>query len=335
MRTISLRPFRPIRRELGVSFPQPTTPLSLAGFTENYRLHFLKKGDNNPTPFQEHYLACKADLELRLSRCARDSANCHPHIKAYANMVELAKKISDRKIQAAVVNAFVNSAIKYDDDENTALKANDNLAPRSQVAALLDGCGICGSISQLKLAALELICFPQDDIRLVGMSWAKEEQSADNHTIVEAKEENQSVDGHAVVEVRIGNANWILNNESDQPAENSSMISLSSAQDIFIYHSLMERDFVAVNGDVSVFGPPGEKAYPAFSFNSTYAAYYNKVDRRPPFVNQSLPAIADNISPSELSYSLPEDMRDPVIERIMRLAFSFHGIEISNPPAVT
>ncbi len=95
-------------------------------------------------------------------------------------------------MQAGFVNAWVNTAIHYDRDE---AKANWR---RTLAEALADGEGVCDEQSQLKFHALDRIGFRAQDTRIVfaALTQGRERTGA-----------------HAFVLTRIGETNWVLDNQ--------------------------------------------------------------------------------------------------------------------------
>ena len=166
---------------------RPMRPLALAGFNERR---------DDPAGWERHqeiadernkFCREKAELIRRMDACRRDCKGA-PAIKHFSDMIDYIRGVPDKRMQALLVNAWVNLAVCYDPPTRPY---------RSLIGALTDAKGGCYEIAELKLAALEILSFPADDVRLVA------ELSTTNG--------KRDEDGHAVVEVRIDGRNWIMN----------------------------------------------------------------------------------------------------------------------------
>ena len=128
-----------------------------------------------------------------------------------------------------------------------------------------------------KLAALEILDFPADDVRLVA------ELSTTNGKRDET--------GHTVVEVRIDGRNWIMNDQHMR----AEFIATRSAFFVASYHSVMEPDCVHVNYRNGSLWTPNVKYFPWGSYNSAYFARYEGVTRSDPPVKGDLPQLSPAI----------------------------------------
>jgi hypothetical protein len=179
-------------------------------------------------------------------------------------MIDYVHGVPDKKMQALLVNAWINLALAYDPPTRPY---------RSLVGALTDAKGGCYEIAGLKLAALEILGFAADDVRLVA------ELSTTNGKRDET--------GHTVVEVRIDGQNWIMNDQHMR----AEFIATRSAFFVASYHSVMEPDCVHVNYGNNSLWTPNVKYFPWGSYNSAYFARYDGVTRSDPPVKADLPQL--------------------------------------------
>ena len=164
----------------------------------------------------------KAQLDLALNACVARPDVCDPNLVRYTKMIETVKEIPSPMEKVSAINAWVNSAIRYDTYEAAHVGIY-----RSMLGTLIDNRGVCVEQARLKMHALERVGFAPDNIRYVV-----------EHTYENGK---QTTVDHAVAVVRLdmkslGHVNWVLNNNQAslpqgydvQPAASREMITNNS-----------------------------------------------------------------------------------------------------------
>lgn len=141
---------------------------------------------------QRTLLRNRLELDQAIATCAQQPADCAPGIADYSRMLSTAGQIPDRLTQAGFVNAWVNTAIRYDQAE---AKANWR---RTLTESLSDGQGVCDEQSQLKFHALDRLGFHAQDTRIIFAA---------------TTQGGQRTGAHAFVLTRIGDTNWVLDNQ--------------------------------------------------------------------------------------------------------------------------
>jgi hypothetical protein len=242
---------------------RPTRPLAMAGFNE--RRDDPARWERHQEIVDEQNRFCREKTELirRMDACRHDGKG-PPAIVHFNDMIDYVRGVPDKRMQALLVNAWINLALTYDPPTRPY---------RSLIGALTDAKGCCYEIAELKLAALEILSFPADDVRLV----------------VELSTTNGKRDevGHTVVEVRIDGRNWIMNDQHMR----AEFIATRSAFFVASYHSVMEPDCVHVNYSNNSLWTPNVKYFPWGSYNSAYFARYEGVTRSDPPVKDDLPQL--------------------------------------------
>jgi len=242
---------------------RPTRPLTLAGFKE--RVDDPARWERHQEIIDERNRFCREKAELigRMEACRRDGKG-PPAIARFAAMIDYIRAVPDQKMQALLVNGWINLALAYDPPTRPY---------RSLIGALADAKGGCYEIAGLKLAALEILGFAADDVRLVL------ELSTTNGKRDET--------GHTVVAVRIDGQNWIMNDQHMHP----DFVATRGAFFVASYHSVMEPDCVHVNYNNNSLWTPNTAYFPWGSFNSSYVARYEGVTRSDPPVKGDLPQL--------------------------------------------
>jgi Transglutaminase-like superfamily len=245
------------------SWARPKRPLAMAGFDE--RRDDPAQWERHQELVDERNRFCreKAELIRRMDACRRDGKG-PPAIEQFAAMTDYVRGVPDKKTQALLVNAWINLAIAYDPPTRPY---------RSLSGALTDAKGGCYEIAGLKLAALEILNFAADDVRVVA------ELSTTNGKRDET--------GHTVVELRIDGQNWIMNDQHMR----AEFIATRSAFFVASYHSVMEPDCVHVNYSNNSLWTPNTNYFPWGSYNSSYFARYEGVTRSDPPVKGDLPRL--------------------------------------------
>jgi Transglutaminase-like superfamily len=240
---------------------RPTRPLAMAGFNERRDDPARWERHQEIVDEQNKFCREKAELIGRMDACRHDGKG-PPAIVHFNDMIDYVRDVPDKRMQALLVNAWINLAISYDPPTRPY---------RSLIGALTDAKGCCYEIAELKLAALEILGFAADDVRLVG------ELSTTNGKRDEI--------GHTVVEIRIDGQNWIMNDQHMR----AEFIPTRSAFFLASYHSVMEPDCVHVNYSNNSLWTPNVKYFPWGSYNSAYLARYEGVTRSDPPVKGGLP----------------------------------------------
>lgn len=224
-------------------------------------------GDPVTTPerwskyYQARFIRNSQELDQALIDCQNNSPTCDPNIKSFARMLDEVRQISDQATQIMAVNAWVNLWINYDFKE-----AETHAEHRSLKQAIIDRQGVCDEQAQLKTFAIEKLGFSDDQVRWVGLDY-----------YMNAKHEK---DGHAFTVVKIGQTNWVLNNQS--PIwEGESLNNYRNALTAISYSSLMETAEAATNiAETSFLYDKGQTFIPLYAFNRTKRLTY--VPKMPP-----------------------------------------------------
>ncbi|HEY1980605.1 MAG TPA: transglutaminase-like domain-containing protein [Xanthobacteraceae bacterium] len=243
---------------------RPTRPLAMAGFNE--RRDDPARWERHQEIIDERNRFCgeKAELIRRMDASRQDGKG-PPAIAHFNAMIDYVRGVPDKRMQALLVNAWINLALTYDPPTRPY---------RTLIGALTDAKGGCYEIAGLKLAALEILSFPADDVRLVA------ELSTTNGKRDEI--------GHTVVEVRIDGHNWIMNDQHMR----AEFVATRSAFFVASYHSVMEPDSVHVNYSNNSLWTPNVKYFPWGSYNSAYFSRYEGVTRSDPPAKGDLPQFA-------------------------------------------
>lgn len=135
----------------------------------------------------------RLELDAVLRDCAREVVQpCAPGLQKYQQMVQEVRTFHAPYLQAMVINAWVNSAIRYDNEEVGSSKR------RNLDEALLVGKGVCDEQAQLKLHALQAVGFKPDDTRYV---------------VGNVVQNGMFKIAHAVATVRINDQSFVLDNQ--------------------------------------------------------------------------------------------------------------------------
>ncbi len=155
----------------------------------------------------------RAELEMVLRDCANEVVvPCAPGLQKYQTMLTEVREMHAPYLQAMVVNAWVNSAIRYDNEEVGSNKR------RNLDEALIVGKGVCDEQAQLKLHALQAVGFKPEDIRFV---------------VGNVVQNGKFKIAHAVTTVRIDGRTLVLNNQlsAQMPAQAASFQAISKLMD--------------------------------------------------------------------------------------------------------
>jgi hypothetical protein len=242
---------------------RPARPIALAGFNE--RRDDPRRWERYQELVDERNRFCREKAELigRIDACRHDGKGS-PAVKRFTDMIDYLRGVPDKRMQALLVNAWINLALAYDPPTRPY---------RSLIGALSDAKGGCYEIAGLKLAALEILGFAADDVRLVM------ELSTTNGKRDET--------GHTVVAVRIEGQNWIMNDQHMR----AGFVATRSAFFVASYHSVMEPDGVHVNYSNNSLWTPNTNYFPWGAYNSSYLARYVGVTRSDPPVKGNLPQL--------------------------------------------
>jgi hypothetical protein len=238
----------------------PPAAFSVAGFNENQDFPANTDQSQDVLASQAGYRTDKAELDAALDECSKKPAHCPAPLKAFAKFIENLEKLSDNTLlRALIVNAWLNSAILYDNAEARGAKR------QTLLATLLHKRGICEEVTQLKLYALRRSGTPADDVRYLA-----------EVVVTNGKMEKT---GHAVVALKDGNnRTWILDNQDQQDRKREKTISLAKALQQLNDNSGIQRAEGHVNFDGhSVVYPKETQFYPYVSYNDERAGIYDRV----------------------------------------------------------
>jgi hypothetical protein len=95
-----------------------SSAFSIACFNENQKFPADTDQSQDVLASQARYRTDKAELDAALDECSKTPALCPVPLKAFAKMIENLKEFSDNTLlRALIVNAWLNSAILYDNVE--------------------------------------------------------------------------------------------------------------------------------------------------------------------------------------------------------------------------
>ncbi|MGB9152465.1 MAG: transglutaminase domain-containing protein [Alphaproteobacteria bacterium] len=268
--------------------------------------------------YQARYLQDSAELQAAMDDCTKNAPTCDPHVKAFADMLKLVKKVPDQLTQIEMVDTYLNT-ISYDYDEESHAKSDLDHHTFKQVLDLNKG--VCDEVAGLKLFALEKLGFHEQNIRWVG-----EDVYGDG----------ERADAHAVTAVRIGSQVWIMNlgdaidagNYTGQKAVllvmSNSTVEASDTELNFSNHSFFQ-DYV-----------PGIYLVPATAFNSTSTGLYR--DLIPDKNLNNIPP-EDRLAPKDSKaislHTLEKYHFLPILLKAMSTAYHMQNAstELAAPPA--
>jgi predicted transglutaminase-like cysteine proteinase len=138
------------------------------------------------------YRKQRANIDEQIAGCQDLPQSCSPRFRAWVNLIAAVNQIQDPLLKIAVVNGWVNTVVKYDNDGPRSSE-HDGQIFQSPQDTLSKGTGVCIDYATLKYETLRRAGFRDTDMRLVEMR-------------------RYLVDGHAVLLVNINNENWILSN---------------------------------------------------------------------------------------------------------------------------
>lgn len=194
----------------------------------------------------------RAELDKVLRDCAREVGEpCKPGLQKYQTMLKEVREMRAPYLQAMVVNAWVNSAIRYDNEE---IGKNNR---RNLNEALIDGKGVCDEQAQLKLHALQAVGFKPEDIRFV---------------VGNVVQNGKFKIAHAVTTVRIDGRTLVLNNQlsAQMPAQAASFQAISKLMD----GTSRLATTTELLGEKPEERSPTEKFLPVYAMNYQTAAPY-------------------------------------------------------------
>ena len=220
--------------------PAPQSPMNLNGFVEyTGAIHKLDQDRRDIlAPVEDTFIliaAHRQELDKTITSCVKIK-NCSPHVIAFQDMIKQVKKIHDPAKQLVAVNVWVNTAIRYDNNE--ANTTYSNFDHRTLVQSLEESAGICDEIAQLKLYALDKAGFPQKDMRFV--------------IVAGVDKDDNFLGGHAVVAAHVGKTNWVLNNNDGFFTEKGETLSYEAARSGISIGSVMYDDRLSFGDDTSL-----------------------------------------------------------------------------------
>lgn len=194
----------------------------------------------------------RTEFDQVLRDCAREVMQpCAPGLLKYQAMLNEVRAMGAPYLQAMVINAWVNSAIRYDNEEVGSNKR------RNLDEALIVGKGVCDEQSQLKLHALQAVGFRPADTRYV---------------VGNVVQNGKFKIAHAVATVRINDRTFVLNNQlsAQMPAQAASFQAISKQMDVT--SRLMTT--TELHGDKPEERSAFEKFLPVYAMNYQTAAPY-------------------------------------------------------------
>lgn len=253
---------------------KPMTNLSFGPFTEaaegqtRVSLALMPAPNNQTAAYamlstmgSSHYAITRNAVVMdgQMVACRMEPQNCSPALKQFQQFIDAARGVNDPIMRAQVVNAWVNTAIAYDDDFVLAQKkAREKRPSPTLVETLENGKGICDQQAQLKLYALSRSGTAQEDLRYVALMVIKE---------------GKWVESHAVVLARLNGKTFVLNGQQfdrDFPdrkqAGDDQRLSYNSAL-------LEPRSFLNIDYDAP-FRQGGTSLMPLYSANYVTAQPY-------------------------------------------------------------
>lgn len=179
---------------------------------------------------------------------ARTGQNRDPRLQAYADLIDVLKRSDDRGLTLSVVNAWVNTIVKYDDakyltanDPNTPNKLQNWLQTPDQT--LMSGTGTCADIALLKYETLRQLGFRDSDMRLV---------------IGTATNTDGKSEPHMVLSVNVSGKNTILDSQQldfkQHPIGDFTPVSELKRMSTTHGNIYADSDFVNGVGDAAQYG---------------------------------------------------------------------------------
>ncbi len=150
-------------------------------------LHFATQVDT--TKAQQNFIVVlrnKQELDAAFDRCGDDLTRCPPHLANFRAMVRAVRKLKNPLTQVQAVNAWVNTAIVYDNAEPATGRR------RTLVETIEAGKGVCDEQAQLKLYALRRADFPAQDARMLVVAVMRGKQRTGNHAFAVARAAGQA-----------------------------------------------------------------------------------------------------------------------------------------------
>ncbi len=220
-------------------------------------------------------------LDSQMVACRMTPETCSPPLEKFRQLIDTARTIPDPTTKALLVNAWVNTAIAYDDDLVLSQKNSKPRPAPDMVETLTTGKGICDQQAQLKLYALSRAGIPQEDLRYVALMVIKE---------------GRWVSSHAVTLARLDGKTAVLNGQQydkDMPHKTYADIDQRLA-----YNSALQDPRSLLNLDYNApFRQGGTSLMPLYSANYVTAQPYQGMldGEKPPYYRGS--AFARYITP--------------------------------------
>lgn len=189
----------------------------------------------------------------------------HQELDKYRHMLKVVAAIEDPLAKALVINAWVNTALRY------TLKIEGNTAVKNTLLeSVQKGEGCCDERAQLKFHALSNTGFADDKIRWVG---------------VFCTDYNSQTNAHAVILAKIGGRNYVLDHYSPYERIAGLQVPINDPiSNLTIFDSKSRihdpHDITNIGWDAP-FRYGGSKMFPLISMTYNKLATYNNVNYSP------------------------------------------------------
>jgi hypothetical protein len=235
----------------------------------------------------------KAELDRVLEGCVMVGPGCSPYVISYKNMLTRLALVHDPLVQAAGVNAWVNTAILYDFNE-AKLTEKDQSAYRTMVGALQGG-AVCLEQAQLKLYALNRLGIDPESFRYVA-------ENMDN-------KDGETVGAHAVIVLRVGTTNWVLHNQNPNTTRGEGF-DVTALRDMVVANAAMEDAATHINVNNMSALVPDLYQRPAYAMNFNMLDVFTKTDDndvanyavRPSAGSKEKPAVTSGANSKAVTY---------------------------------
>lgn len=255
-------------------------------------------------------------LEEKLLDCRITPGTCSPALNKFRQLIDTSRTISDPTTKALLVNAWVNTAIAYDNGLIQSQKTSKPRPAPDLVETLESGKGICDQQAQLKLYALSRAGIAQQDLRYVALMVVKD---------------GKWVESHAVVLARLDGKTSVLNGQQyDRDMPNHAK---ASDEQRLAYNSALQDPRALLNIDHdALFRQGGTTLLPLYSANYVTAQPYQGMQdsEKPPYYRGS-PFARHLISPRVTVTDVPNLTVDQQLNigRTLMDALQFQNIQQS------
>jgi len=207
------------------------------------------------------YVSRRGNLDATIDAALSLNSQANPRLRAWAEFIQQARAIRDPKLRAEAVNAFINTLIVFDSDKGKHWKGPWLQTPQD---TLMRGTGVCADIAMLKYETLIRVGFPKEDVKYVSSN-IEFRTPEFRDQMLRLQPQTLSPDGapfaitHGVATVKIGNQNWVLNDEQ-APLGANIRGNPANERNAFIANAYLEDDRAAFSANGSSYYGKGQIA---------------------------------------------------------------------------